>query len=31
VPKLLETPKDGDAVAADRRNLRFLRRLRREG
>src|SRR5688572_26640889 len=28
VPKLLETPKDDDAVAADRRNLRRLRSLR---
>lgn len=28
VPKLLETPKDDDAVRADRRNLRRLRRLR---
>jgi deoxyribonuclease-4 len=31
VPKILETPKGDDPVAADRRNLRFLRRLRREG
>lgn len=30
VPKVLETPKDDDAVRADRRNLRRLRRLRRE-
>ncbi len=28
VPKLLETPKDDDAVAADRRNLRRLRNFR---
>ncbi len=31
VPKLLETPKDGDAVAADRRNLALLRALRAAG
>jgi deoxyribonuclease-4 len=31
VPKILETPKGDDPVAADRRNLRLLRRLRREG
>lgn len=30
VPKVLETPKGDDPVAADRRNLAFLRRLRRE-
>jgi len=29
IPKLLETPKDGDALRADRRNLRRLRALRR--
>ena len=29
VPKLLETPKDDDALAADRHNLRLLRGLRR--
>ena len=29
VPKLLETPKDDDALAADRHNLRMLRGLRR--
>jgi len=28
IPKLLETPKDGDAERADRRNLRTLRALR---
>jgi deoxyribonuclease-4 len=28
VPKLIETPKDGDVVAADRRNLATLRSLR---
>jgi deoxyribonuclease-4 len=28
IPKLLETPKDGDALRADRRNLRRLRSLR---
>lgn len=31
VPKVLETPKDGDALKADRRNLRFLRGLRKGG
>ncbi len=31
VPKLLETPKDGDAVSADRRNLALLRALRSAG
>jgi deoxyribonuclease-4 len=31
VPKLLETPKDRDSVKADRKNLRVLRGLRREG
>jgi deoxyribonuclease IV len=31
IPKLLETPKDKDAVKADKRNLRVLRKLRREG
>jgi deoxyribonuclease-4 len=31
VPKLLETPKGRDAVKADRKNLRVLRALRREG
>lgn len=31
VPKILETPKGDDPVAADRKNLRFLRRLRRSG
>jgi deoxyribonuclease-4 len=31
VPKVLETPKGDDPVAADLRNLEFLRRLRREG
>jgi deoxyribonuclease IV len=31
VPKLLETPKDGDAVAADRRNLARLRGYRSAG
>lgn len=31
VPKLLETPKGKSLVAADRRNLRTLRRLREEG
>ena len=30
VPKLLETPKDDDALAADRQNLEVLRSLRRE-
>lgn len=30
VPKLLETPKDDDALAADRRNLAVLRSLRSE-
>lgn len=30
VPKLLETPKGHDATAADRRNLRRLRRYRRD-
>jgi deoxyribonuclease-4 len=28
VPKVIETPKDGDALRADRRNLRTLRKLR---
>ncbi len=28
IPKILETPKDGDAVASDRRNLRRLRAYR---
>ncbi|HUF11943.1 MAG TPA: deoxyribonuclease IV [Longimicrobiales bacterium] len=31
VPKLLETPKDDDALAADRRNLAVLRSLRSSG
>jgi deoxyribonuclease-4 len=31
VPKILETPKGDDPVAADRRNLRFLRSARRRG
>jgi len=31
VPKVLETPKGDDPVAADRRNLELLRRLRRDG
>jgi deoxyribonuclease-4 len=31
VPKLLETPKEPDPVAMDRKNLETLRRLRREG
>ncbi|HSJ10280.1 MAG TPA: deoxyribonuclease IV [Longimicrobiales bacterium] len=31
IPKLLETPKDDDAVAADRRNLARLRGYRAEG
>lgn len=31
VPKLLETPKDDDALAADRKNLAVLRRLRAAG
>jgi deoxyribonuclease-4 len=31
IPKLLETPKGKNIVAADRRNLRTLRRLRSEG
>jgi deoxyribonuclease-4 len=31
VPKLIETPKDDDALAADRKNLATLRRLRAEG
>ncbi len=31
VPKILETPKGDDPVAADRRNLGFLRKLRLEG
>jgi deoxyribonuclease-4 len=31
VPKILETPKGDDPVAADRRNLRFLRNARRRG
>lgn len=31
VPKVLETPKDGDALKADRRNLRVLRGLRKDG
>jgi deoxyribonuclease-4 len=31
VPKLLETPKDDDALAADRRNLAVLRGLRPAG
>ena len=31
VPKVLETPKDDDPVAADRENLDRLRRYRREG
>jgi len=31
VPKVLETPKDKDAVAADRKNLHTLRELRRIG
>jgi deoxyribonuclease-4 len=30
VPKLIETPKDDDVVAADRRNLETLRSLRRQ-
>lgn len=31
VPKVLETPKDGDALKADRRNLRRLRGFRKGG
>lgn len=31
VPRVLETPKEDDATAADRRNLAVLRRLAREG
>jgi deoxyribonuclease-4 len=31
VPKILETPKGDDPVDADRRNLRFLRKLRAAG
>ena len=31
VPKLIETPKEPDVLAADRRNLARLRRLRAEG
>lgn len=31
VPRILETPKDDDAAAADRRNLAVLRRLARGG
>ncbi|MSR36855.1 MAG: hypothetical protein EXR95_09510 [Gemmatimonadetes bacterium] len=31
IPKLLETPKEPDALSADRRNLATLRRLRLEG
>lgn len=31
IPKILETPKDGDAVAADRANLAYLRAFRGDG
>lgn len=31
VPKIIETPKEGDGVAHDRRNLALLRRFRRTG
>jgi deoxyribonuclease-4 len=30
IPKVIETPKDDDVVAADRKNLGFLRSLRRK-